>query len=310
MKPTGSFGRQALSALQAAMQPPKPIRGAEALQLLRPSRRAHLWHWAKWAGAQLSALAGLILVLSAFDLTEWLPRNLQFIRFLTQWDDYSDYLPPEWQWVGLTLTLGGFLTQFGLTLITVWLEWRTIAYLVTDQGVQLRHGLWTVNETSLRFANIQQVVFKQGLIQRVLRLADVVVSTAGQRASGDDEDEQRRKRGLLRDLDAAQARSLIDAIRERLPLASGAPPEPAPTTPGPTATLAAAQQLLGEAQALRAAVQTPRAAVQTPRAAIGTLPFDQTGQAVAAMSRRVKIARRTPRTLGGKAWNRGRRRAR
>lgn len=303
MKPTGSFGRQALSALQAAMQPPTPIRGAEALQLLRPSRRAHLWHWAKWAGAQLSALAGLILVLSAFDLTEWLPRNLQFIRFLTQWDDYSDYLPPEWQWVGLTLTLGGFLTQFGLTLITVWLEWRTIAYLVTDQGVQLRHGLWTVNETSLRFANIQQVVFKQGLIQRVLRLADVVVSTAGQRASGDDEDEQRKKRGLLRDLDAAQARSLIDAIRERLPLASGAPPEPAPTTPGPTATLAAAQQLLGEAQALRAAVQTPRAA-------IGTLPFDQTGQAVAAMSRRVKIARRTPRTLGGKAWNRGRRRAR
>lgn len=303
MKPTGSFGRQALSALQTAMQPPTPIRGAEALQLLRPSRRAHLWHWAKWAGAQLSALAGLILVLSAFDLTEWLPRNLQFIRFLTQWDDYSDYLPPEWQWVGLTLTLGGFLTQFGLTLITVWLEWRTIAYLVTDQGVQLRHGLWTVNETSLRFANIQQVVFKQGLIQRVLRLADVVVSTAGQRASGDDEDEQRKKRGLLRDLDAAQARSLIDAIRERLPLASGAPPEPAPTLPGPTATLAAAQQLLGEAQALRAAVQTPRAA-------IGTLPFDQTGQAVAAMTRRIKIARRTPRTLGGKAWNRGRRRAR
>lgn len=310
MKPTGSFGRQALSALQTAMQPPTPIRGAEALQLLRPSRRAHLWHWAKWAGAQLSALTGLILVLSAFDLTEWLPRNLQFVRFFTRWDDYSDYLPPEWQWVGLTLTLGGFLTQFGLTLITVWLEWRTIAYLVTDQGVQLRHGLWTVNETSLRFANIQQVVFKQGLIQRLLGLADVVVSTAGQRASGDDEDDQRKKRGLLRDLDAAQARSLIDAIRERLPLASGAPPEPTPTLPGPTATLAAAQQLLGEAQALRAAVQTPRAAVQTPRAAIGTLPFDRSGQEGVEMARRIKIARRTPRTLGGKAWNRGRRRAR
>ena len=283
-------------AFTAALHPPTPIQGAQPIRLLRPGRRAHQWHWVKWLGAQLSALVGLVLVLTAIDVTEWLPPEFGFVSFFTRWDDMGDYIPEEWRWLWITVTLGGFLTQFMLTLTTVWLEWRTIGYLVTDQGVQLRRGLWTTHETSLRFSHVQQVVFKQDAVQRLLGLADVALSTAGQRA-GDDDDDEGKTRGLLRDLEAGEARELVELVRARLPAPASAQPLPASAAVPETALVEAARRLADEARALRESLKDR---VQDWRMGSGLI----------SQRRRTKIARRTPRTLGGKAWDRGRRRAR
>lgn len=295
MKPDTRL-RNVSDAFTAALRPPTPIQGTQPIRLLRPGRRAHQWHWVKWLGAQLSALVGLVLVLTAIDVSEWLPPELGFVSFFTRWDDMGDYIPEEWRWLWITVTLGGFLTQFMLTLMTVWLEWRTIGYLVTDQGVQLRRGLWTTHETSLRYTHVQQVVFKQDAVQRLLGLADVALSTAGQRAGGDDDDEG-KTRGLLRDLEAGEARELVELVRARLPAPAAAQPSPASAGEPETALVEAAQQLTDAARALRESINE-------------RVEKWRMGSRLIGQQRRTQIARRTPRTLGGKAWDRGRRRAR
>lgn len=240
--------------LRLSLTPPAPITGARVQQVLRPGQRAHQLRLLKWAGAQLSALAGIVLLLTAFDFTQWLPPWLSFLEFFegfAWWDDAFNFLPVEWRWVGTALTVGGFLVQLPLSFLALWAEWHTTWYVVSDQGVQLQHGTWTTHETSLRFANIQQVTLRQGPLQRVLGLADVVVSTAGgaRPSDEDDADNQRKNQGRLRDLDFAEAQRLLARIRQQLPAAAEAARQALP--PAPFDSLEAAQLLLSEARLLR-----------------------------------------------------------
>ena len=243
--------------LRLSLEPPAPVADAQLQQILRPGHRAHQLHLLKWVGAQLSALVGVVLLLTAFDFTQWLPRGLGFLEVFMRWDDLTDFLPAEWRWVGVTLAVGGYLVQLPVSFLSLWAKWRTTWYVVTDQGVQLRHGLWTTHETSLRFANIQQVTLKQGPLQRVLGLADVVLSTAGRRASDDDDDEDKRKsRGQLRDLEYGQAQRLLSEIRRQLPSATGAAAQPLAAPPQASAhAVDAAQLLLTEARTLRQSLE-------------------------------------------------------
>jgi uncharacterized membrane protein YdbT with pleckstrin-like domain len=243
--------------LRLTLEPPAPIADARLEQVLQPGHRAHQLHLLKWAGAQLSALVGVVVVLTAFDFTQWLPRSLSFIEVFFQWADFINFLPDEWRWVGVILALGGFLVQLPLSFLSLWAKRRTLWYVVTNQGVQLRHGLWTTHETSLRFANIQQVTLKQGPLQRVLGLVDIVLSTAGQRSSGDDDDDEERKsRGQLRDLDSGSAQRLLTEIRQRLPSsADGAPPPHSAAAQTSAQAVEAAQLLLSEARTLRQSLE-------------------------------------------------------
>lgn len=245
--------------LRLSLTPPTPIAGARVQQVLQPGLRAYQLRLLKWAAAQLSALAGVVLLLTAFDFTQWLPpwlSVLEYIEYFAWWDDFTDFLPVEWRWLGAALTMSGFLVQLPLSFLSLWAERRTTWYVISDQGVQLQHGLWTTHETSLRFANIQQVTLRQGPLQRLLGLADVVVSTAGgaRPADEDDEDTKRQDQGRLRDLDYAEARRLGDTLRDQLH-APRAPALPAPLPSLPA--LEAAQRLLTETRALRNSLAQP-----------------------------------------------------
>ncbi|MBL8046461.1 MAG: PH domain-containing protein [Anaerolineales bacterium] len=247
-----------LKKLHISLEPPAPIANAPVRRVLQPGHRAHQLHLLRWAAAQLSALVGVLIILLAIDFTQWLPDYLDFLDVFARFGDYTTYLPSRWRWVGIVLALGGFLVQLPLSFLSLWAERRTTWYVVSDQGVQLRYGLWTVNETSLRFANIQQVTLRQGPVQRVLGLADVVLQTAGGRPKDDDDDDEKRKRqGQLKDLEYAQAQNLLSEIRNQLPAASAEaarltpPPAPIPSS----RALSAAQHLLTEARALRQTLQ-------------------------------------------------------
>lgn len=241
-------------ALRVTPEPPAPIANAQLRQVLRPSHRAHQLHLFKWAVAQLSALVGVLVIVFAIDFTQWLPEYLSFLDAFARLGDYTTYIPARWRWVGILLTVGGFLAQLPLSFFTLWAERRTTWYVITDQGVQLRHGLWTVHETSLRFANIQHVTLKQGPLQRLLGLADLVLTTAGSRPKDDDdEDEKRKRQGELKDLDDASAQNLLNEIRSQLPTAGTEAARPtSPPAPLPAGgAISAAQLLLSEARALR-----------------------------------------------------------
>ena len=64
-------------------------------------------------------------------------------------------------------------------MLQVRLDYEMRWYLVTDRSLRIRSGLWNVEEMTMSFANLQQVMVTQGPLQRLLGIADVRVQSAG-----------------------------------------------------------------------------------------------------------------------------------
>jgi hypothetical protein len=188
-------------------------------------------------------------------------------RMVERWPWWIFPLLRLLEWGGIAL----FVLQIPVTYALVRLDYELRWYLVTDRSLRIRTGLTTVQEATMSFANLQQVVVTQGPLQRLLGLADVRVQSAG---GGGDSHEQKGgdslHTGVFHGVDNAS--EVRDLILERLrvfretglgdpdePAAAPPPLAPAPAgsaapAPASAATLAAARELLAEARALRAAV--------------------------------------------------------
>jgi membrane protein YdbS with pleckstrin-like domain len=186
----------------------------------------------------------------------------------------GDYLSRQPTWVFPLLrilelvAILGFLAQLPFTYSLVRLEFEQHWYVVTDRSLRIRTGLWTLQESTMSFANLQQVEMHQGPLQRLLGLADLRVQSAG---GGGDYDPHHGGDSLHRGVfhSVENATEVRDLILERLRLfraaGLGDPDEPmhaaaaGDPSPGDNAaasvdTFAAAQELLAEARALRVAL--------------------------------------------------------
>lgn len=74
--------------------------------------------------------------------------------------------------------------QMLLTFAVVRLEFEQHWYIVTDRSLRIRTGVLRLQESTMSFANIQQVEVQQGPLQRLLGLGNVCVRSAG--GGGDD----------------------------------------------------------------------------------------------------------------------------
>lgn len=92
-------------------------------------------------------------------------------------------LMPEWVfplvWVLKIFGIVAWLVQLVVSYAIRRLDFEMRWYMVTDRSLRLRHGVWTVWESTMSFANVQQVEVTQGPLQRLLGLADVKVQSAG-----------------------------------------------------------------------------------------------------------------------------------
>ena len=167
------------------------------------------------------------------------------------------------------LEFGGivlYVIQIPLTHAMVRLDYELRWYLVTDRSLRIRTGLATVRESTMSFANVQQVVVTQGPLQRLLAIADVRVQSAG--GAGDHHEGgagESLHTGVFHGVD--NAHEIRDLILERLrrfrETGLGDPDEPTgaariapPSAESSVATpvssaLAAARELLTEARELR-----------------------------------------------------------
>ncbi len=179
-------------------------------------------------------------------------------------------LPPWVLVVAHVLKIGAvlvFLAQLPFSYAAVRLEYEQHWYIVTDRSLRIRHGLVSVLESTMSFANLQQVVVHQGPLQRLLGLADVRVQSAGGGGDqhGDKKHGESLHTGIFRGV--ANATEIRDLILERLRLfretglgdsdeRRALDPAVPPVLVSRTApdTLAAAHELLTEARALRAAL--------------------------------------------------------
>lgn len=160
----------------------------------------------------------------------------------------------------------GFLLQLPFTFAAVRLDWEYRWYIVTDRSLRIRAGLWSLRESTMSFANLQQVEMRQGPVQRLLGIADVRVQSAGgggQAKAEGAEMHDSLHTGLFRGVDnAPEIRDLIlDRLRHFREAGLDDPddtsarePEPA-TAAAAGEALAAAREVLAEARALHVAAR-------------------------------------------------------
>lgn len=176
---------------------------------------------------------------------------------------------PPWAfpllWVLKIAGILAYFAQLPVTYLIARLDYELRWYMVTDRSLRIRHGVWKVAESTMSFANIQQVVVSQGPIQRLLGLADVKVQSAGggsghEHHKGGDDD---MHLGLFHSVtNAPEIRDLIlDRLRRFRESGLGDPDEKSTALASTSAVshtstemLAAAQELAAEARALRASL--------------------------------------------------------
>lgn len=177
-------------------------------------------------------------------------------RFANRWPWWLFPALKFFEFAGILL----YLVQIPITYALARLDYELRWYIVTDRSLRIRAGLTSVQEITMSFANVQQVVVSQGPLQRLLGLADVRVQSAG---GGGDEHESgggnALHTGVFHGVD--NANEIRDLILERLRLfrqaGLGDPDDalpalaPGAVTAASQPTMAAAHELLQEARALR-----------------------------------------------------------
>jgi len=180
---------------------------------------------------------------------------------------------PPWAipllWVLKIAGLAIYLLQLPLTYAIRRLDYEMRWYVVTDRSLRIRTGVWSIQESTMSFANLQQVEVSQGPLQRLLGLADVKVQSAGGSDNPHGKPGDELHTGFFHGVDNAQEiRDLIlDRLRRFRDSGLGDPEEarqaaaalaqpPAIAAMAPAAAtdadvLAAARELAAEAKALR-----------------------------------------------------------
>jgi hypothetical protein len=263
--------------LRVPPTPQAPLGAPGSVRTFRAGRNFYKLCLLGWAGAQLAALIGLVVSLSfahalrqevsALKAAEtsgqpvaerpqslWQkPLDPNFVRFVAR--------GPDWLLGGIILLEAGavlaYLVALPVTYAAVRLDYELRWYAVTDRSLRIRTGLLNLQELTMSFANLQQVVVAQGPVQRLLGIADVRVQSAG---GGGGEDHPKHKSGdsmhagNFRGVDnATEIRDLIlERLRRFRETGLGDPDDTAPDAPeGDDDTLDAARVLLEEARALR-----------------------------------------------------------
>ena len=109
-------------------------------------------------------------------------RNAGWKGFIWSLVQIAAVLPP-WAfpllWALKILGVAAYLLQIPFTYAIMRLDFEMRWYVVTDRSLRIRTGVWSVQEITMSFANLQQVEISQGPLQRLLGLGDVKVQSAG-----------------------------------------------------------------------------------------------------------------------------------
>ncbi len=273
----GRLKRRLLALLKISERPDPPPGSGASVDVFRASRRyLHLTALA-WLPKQLSALAGLFFALSFFGFLDtpfiraegWI-RFLEFLeRFSMEVGGWSVNARMAFNLIEI-FAIATFVAQFIFTGAMIKLSWELRWYMVGDESLRIREGLWRLREQTVTLANVQNMNVRQGPIQKLFGIADLEVRTAGGGSSAEAEIKDEMKDlhvARFRGLDDAQG--LRDRIRERVnryrSTGLGDTDDPELHRPGaamqPSPELgAAAAELRDEVRGLRRAVEAVAAA--------------------------------------------------
>jgi uncharacterized membrane protein YdbT with pleckstrin-like domain len=240
-----SLRRLLLRFLRVPSEPALPDGGE--VRVFRAAPAYFHYHLITWTLGQAAALGGII-------------GGMVGIRFLlplvqNPWIVFALHAAEVLTWLA-------FLVHLPVSLGVLRLDFDLRWYILSDRSLRIREGIITVKEKTMTFANIQQISIRQNPLQRLLRIADVQVRTAGGGSGGSGgkkhgEVGESMHEAYFRGVDNAD--EIKRAIQERVRLhrdsGLGDPDEPHPHLMPPrgadTRTLAAARELLAEMRGLR-----------------------------------------------------------
>lgn len=280
--------QRVLRFLRVAERPDPPPGSEPTLTVFRASERYFYLGVVGWLFKQVGAFLGLLFSVALFSGGF---VGLAGIDAVRGWMDEVERvrigpLEVEGDLLGLVTVIelfafGTFVVQLVASAVLLRLAFEMRWYMVSDESLRIREGLWRVHEQTMTVANIQNMSVRQGPLQKLLGIADLEVQTAGGGAppEGGHQPGKSFHVGRFRGIDDAEG--LRDRIRRVLArhrdaglgdpedvhdhdahdshehdAAGGQPPPPATPAPhGGGEVLAAAVAMREEARALHAAAR-------------------------------------------------------
>jgi uncharacterized membrane protein YdbT with pleckstrin-like domain len=232
--------RWVLRLLRVPAEPRVP-EGGRVVRVFRAAPAYYRYRLALWALGQLGALLGLIgSLLGIMALLRDVDHPV--LVFLLK--------------AGEIAAWATFLVQLPFSLAVLRLDFEMRWYILSDRSLRIREGVVSVREKTITFANIQNISIRQNPLQRLLKLADVRVTTAGGGA-GSAQGHGEMHEAYFRGVDNAEEIRGVIAERVRLHRDAGLgdPDEPPPLAAASESdVLAAAVELRDEVRGLRRAL--------------------------------------------------------
>ena len=277
--------RLVLRLLRVPPEPQPPAGSPGSIRVFQASKNFYYYNLFRWGLKQIGAIVGILFLMSirfGADAGSEIPwKSIPFLstveKVIAEIEDEEDddddttvssiakVLTSDWLFYLETFGIIVLVIQMPVTYTMVRLDYEMRWYIVTDRSIRIREGVTSVREMTMTFANVQNLAIEQGPVQRLLKISDLRVRTAGG-GGGEHSDEEIEKLagslhiGYLRGVDNAKEirDSILDRLRRLKDSGLGDPDDRAAaardhaaTSPtGPT-TLAAARSLLAEARNLR-----------------------------------------------------------
>tara|TARA_B100001123_G_scaffold195241_1_gene222462 strand:- start:879 stop:1739 length:861 start_codon:yes stop_codon:yes gene_type:complete len=264
--------------LRVSEQPAPPPNAGPSLNVFRASRRYLTVRRIQWALAQIGGLIGIIVSLSFFsggELPVFMPNTgeappEEVLGIVERSQGVIGRISDRILGVELggtqillffeSLAITGYVTQLVFSGLLVTLRWEMHWYMVSDESLRIREGLWKLREQTMTVANIQNMKIRQDPLHRLFGLAELEVHTAGGGGKSDEGDGSGGNNlhvGHFRGLEDAWA--IRDQLREQIARQRGAGlGDPGETeaaiaeSPPATAETATSRPLAEAAQALLA----------------------------------------------------------
>jgi membrane protein YdbS with pleckstrin-like domain len=116
---------------------------------------------------------------------------------------------PAFDWFNILFLVPVFLLAGGFRLITLRLQYDCTWYVLTERALRIRRGLILIHETTITYANIQNLSLQQGPLERMFSLSNIKVETAGGGGSGSETDSLGHSGQIQGVEDAESLRDLI-----------------------------------------------------------------------------------------------------
>ena len=185
----GPFGRSIAWLLRIPSEPAEiPVDSGELIRSFHPSpNRLRLRRVQIILGTTAALLVNIAVLLGQMMMSD----SFSFSVTLFDWSNISLFLAPLFLLAGL------------FRLITLRLQYDCTWYVLTERALRIRRGLIVIKETTITYANIQNISLQQGPVERLFSLSNIKVETAGG-GGGDAKDDSLGHSGQIQGVEDAE----------------------------------------------------------------------------------------------------------